>query len=232
MPIEFIGKSAKRPEDIDPEVLEKIEVLAKEIAEAVEQYSGLDSWAITGGGSGYPEKMARELKSHGLSVYAFPPATSSESADALAAKSSGFIGSERLQEGFAGTVYLILGLDEEDVNIEKELKLFSTVVDDETQIKRHRYRSKEMNDIIKEKGGIALVIGGGGGTRRELVGALERGIPVGIFAGSGGIADSLEVEQLSGELQKDISDLIFRSDNPQILANWMVERLKSRQTSL
>ncbi len=114
-----------------------------------------------------------------------------------------------------------------------EMSIEEPVVNGTTQLARNRYRSEAMNDLIHEFGGTVLVIGGGSGTKREIIGALKQGVPVGFLLNTGGLTEGLEnekesqkfVNSLNDDVGFDVSGLLYCSSNPIELANMAYTRL-------
>lgn len=230
--VEIIGKSNQKEGDIVPEIASKARLLGSTLGR-ISAERRLPLVVLTGGGSGYPFIVSMEAKNFGVSVYAFPPTTDFTGTDKLVQKSAGFLGGSELRQ-FSGSVFISEKTLEFDRQV-AEMGLGAENVSDDAQKVRNKYRSEVINDIIAELGGTVLVIGGGSGTRREIIDALNKGMSVGILLETGGITqemgdhkglpDFLQTEHIS----EDQASLIYFSASPENLAELAFSFLSSRK---
>ncbi len=186
------GSSAREGKSFNNELTSK----ARALGIALSHCSDLN--ILFGAGSGLPLEVVSIAKEEGASVYGFSPTEDFFQADTLGRQSSGFASREKLEKNTSGVVFLTEASDmtEDSCNQwRKKLGIGNSYLDPSQQRARFVYRSELMNELLAEKGGVALVVGGepGSGTEREMIGALSEGISVGILREYGRIISTCKI---------------------------------------
>ena len=193
--VAIFGKAENEPGDIDPKIAEIANSLGKLLAERKEI-----NVIVTGGATGYPQIIAESIRAQNpdKEIFAFSP---TDKPDEFHREK--LVGEKTVENGF--TV----------------LAIPSEVSQDELEALKSR--SKDLLLFTKNNSGVAIVIGGGIGTKHETLNALNMEIPVFVLAGSGGFADEI---RNTPDIRPDKRNLIHYANQPEDLVEQIVKNIK------
>ncbi len=192
--VSIYGKAATERGDIGP----KTARLAKKLGKALAESKKIKMIA-TGGASGYPHIVAKAFRSENpeKEVVAFPPTD----------KPEGFEKSKLVRKEEWEKEFTVMALPTE---VPKD------------ELKALISRVQDFLRFTKDNNGVAIVIGGGRGTKHEIIGSLNMGIPVFILEGSGGFADQVRT---SSEIPENKRDLIHYANTPKNLVKQITSQV-------
>lgn len=182
---------------------EKAEVLGKQLGKTLAQYHCI---VITGACSGMPYIVAHEAAQHGAEVWGFTPELNAEA-------------HKKAYPNDDITIYTRL------LYVPQNYKeLFMT--DSEPEARDRGGRLKYRNVISTINCDAGIIISGGWGTLNEFTNLIYDGKPIGVLAGTGGLAD--ELPAFYPKLRKKSQSFVLFENDPEKLAAELMTMLQKR----